>query len=148
MTDTNLEDFLNTPLGAVEKPAVQPPGTYLGTIVKHKLDKRRIGEEEIPFVEFQVKITNAEDDVDPELLAKVDMSNAFAYPRFDLNARGKYQLQNFLLGFFEEAGGGKMGEYLPMLVGKQVVFQVTNKPGKTKDGEDVLYVNYTNTKAA
>ena len=154
MSNPTVDDFLNTPLGAVEKPPILPAGTYMGTIVKHRVDKRRRevnGQQvEVPFVDLQVKVTNADEDVDPELLAKVDLSTQYVYPAWDIDPKGKYALQQFLVGFFEGAGDGKIGEFLPLLVGKQVVFLITHTIGKKPDanGELPLYVNVTKVKAA
>lgn len=149
MADSILDEFFNTPLGEVEAPALLPPGTYIGTVTKHTTRNVKRGETETPRIEFATKILQADADVDPDLLARVDLSAIYAYPGFDLDQRGKFACQNFIESCFPESKGAKIGDYLPMLVGQQVVFKVTHSGG-TKvgdDGKPIIYVNYNNLKA-
>jgi hypothetical protein len=144
MTEKSVEDFLGAKMGTVPKPPVLPAGTYLGTITKHEFVDKKFGAEVTKALRINIKVAQAEADVEEELLAAIDMSRQYVQRDYALDANGHRAFDRLCVTLFgENAEGAGLGEYLPLLVGKSVVFKVTNtrgsKPGD--DGEFPIFVN-------
>jgi hypothetical protein len=155
MTDSSVDDFLNKPLGAIEKPKLVPPGTWLGTIFTHKIELgKKVGKnstETYNSAAVYIRLVQPDKDVDPALLAEFSVKGAPPVTReFRMDAQGQWQFRKFAETFsIPNAAQAPIKALLPLLHNRNVVFMVKHKAGSTPgdDGEIPMFVNISDLKA-
>jgi hypothetical protein len=150
MSEVSIEEYLNTPMGKVPEPPQLPPGDYIGTIMKHEFKKvtpRNTGVESTR-LQLSVKIAQAQENVDPDLLSKLDVTKEYVYPDFNLSdPKGRKALDKFLVSLFgENAEGSGISAYLPLMAQRHVQFGIKHTPGVDKDGNSITYINVNGLK--
>jgi len=141
---------LDTRASDVEKPPVQPQGTYIWTVTKQPIQSTsQSGDWNI--IEFPIVAVQAEDDVDPDELSEFgDLTAArnrisFMFPTDpDKEAdvkRSLYRLKNFLLNtlMIDADEDASIKELLAASVGQQFLASAT-----WRQVEDNTYVDVKN----
>lgn len=147
----DFTSMLDTQVDDIEKPPVQPQGTYIWSVSKSpSQETTKSGEWYI--VEFPVQAVAAEEDVDPDELEEYgDVSSArnrvsFMFPtdpaKENDRARSMYRLKKFLLETLcvEE----ESGDTLNTLLSKAINHQFLGTAAWRVDGDDT-YVDIKST---
>ena len=141
---TEVDDFLNTPMGSVPNPPKLPPGSWAGKIIGYKVGSRKINDEEINVVTLMIRPVQPDKDVDRDLLAGLDYTRMMVSTDYRLDPEGRKRLDRFLAKMFgENKTAAGIGAYLPLLSGKDVYFKITHTEGtkENDDGEKPIFVN-------
>jgi hypothetical protein len=136
---SDVEDFMNTPMGTVPRPPILPAGTYLGTVHSYKTNMRKRDGTEIPVLTLTIKVAEGKDDVDMDLLSKFDLARTYTSMDYWLDDNGRHQVDKLLSAFFgDNKSGMKISDYLPLLTNKPVIFSIKHTSAKSKNDEDQI----------
>lgn len=146
MNQTNFSDILDRAPSEVEKPKPLPAGKYSTVLVGvPRYDKS--AKKQTPFVEFQLKLTAAGEDVDQD-----DLKNALAMPdgtsrrltdivmkhTLYLTEGSAWRLKEFLgdCGFDVDDGDTSMREMIEQTAGRSVDIYIKHTP--SQDGKSIF----------
>lgn len=147
----NFNDALNTKQSEIERPPLLPSGTYRAVVTKvPALDKR--GEYEV--CDFQLKMLEAQEDVDPDALTEYGGLGPTAVARrsFMFNSndeaafkRTLFDLKRFLLDHLQVAGDDNttLKELLNSSVNAQCLAFIRWRPDK--NDPEIQYVEVAKT---
>ena len=134
----DFTDILSKKADSVEKPKPKPVGTYLTTIQGMPAMRTVTSKagEDMPVVDFKLKVLMAQDDVDQDDI-KDDISSwaPFIHSIFLHTEGGQYAFKQFLTVTLDIEGGKKtLGEMLAEAPGKQVLMKLKHEPYVTREG--------------
>lgn len=132
----NYQDLLRVPTDQIERPKPKPAGTYSGIIKEYKFDQSK--KQRTPYCRIVIAAVQPGDDIlaDPDLAAQLagqDLSKWNPHRDFYLTADAMYRLKDLVESLGVDTSGRELGECLPEIKAKSVVFEVTLRP--SEDGE-------------
>ena len=118
--------LLNKSIDDVEAPALLPQGSYMMTITGYSTGESQ--QKKTPYVEFNLKILAANEDVDQEELAKVNnLQDKTLKTQFYLSEDSLYRLKDFLSKAGLEIAGKSFSEVLSEIAGAQIIGIVSHR---------------------
>jgi len=110
----------------VEAPALLPEGSYIMTITQYRTGES--AQKKTPYVEFDLKINEALDDVDAEELAKVkNLTEKTLKTQFFLVEDALFRLKEFCVKAGLPVEGRSFSEILSEIAGSQIKGIVTHR---------------------
>lgn len=149
MSDTSFSSILDKTVDSVDKPKPIPVGTYLGLVDGiPRFDKSTVRKTD--FVEFNVKLLQAKEDVDQSALADVlggkVLQDKSMRRTFYLTEDAVWRLDDFLFNHLDGIPlGTSRKQAISMAPGKQVLLSVRHNP--SQDGTTV-YAEISSTARA
>ena len=146
MTEAGLfEDILGQDISNAQKPKALPVGTYRCQIAKWDLAIADTKNGKVPKLVVQLKVLEAGDDVDADLLAESLPESGLQFKSlkgdFFLDADSIWRVNDFLKAAKVETSGRPLKDALPEMVGLEIMAYTMHNPGK--QGSDVTYNNVT-----
>lgn len=122
----NFTSLLDKRLDDVEAPALLPQGSYIMTIAGYRTGES--AKKKTPYVEFDLKISSAMDDVDQEELAKVkNLQDKTLKTQFYLNEDALFRLKDFCKKTGVPTEGKSFTEILSEIAGAQLIGIVNHR---------------------
>lgn len=122
----NFTSLLEKKLDDVEAPALLPQGSYVMTIAGYRTGES--AKKKTPYVEFDLKISSAMDDVDQEELAKVkNLQDKTLKTQFYLNEDALFRLKDFCKKTGVPTEGKSFTEILSEIAGAQLIGIVNHR---------------------
>lgn len=135
MAAPNFSHLLNKPADAIKKKKPLPAGTYHGIIMGHRFDESR--EKKTPFVEFEIRLQAAGDDISQDDLAAAlegrQLQQETRRQSFYLTDDAMWRLKEFMESCNIASSGRNLNEMLPETTAKPVLVNLTMTPGRTVD---------------
>ena len=142
---TDFQDILNTPLKEIERPKPYPVGSYIA-LVEGLPSFDKVGENQTPCVDFNLRFLSANDDVDKLQLVEAGGINGKAIRhRLFLTKDAAWRLKKFLIDDLQldDADGTKTPtQVINEAPGRQVMITIRHRP--SKDGT-VVYSEIAQT---
>jgi hypothetical protein len=138
----DFKSLLAKPLDDVKRPPAHPAGTAKGRIAAFKFDESRFADKETGLkhgvVNWQVIVDSYDD---PEVQAQFESAKAEfpalgkrTLPReMPISGGNEFVTKSFIEGLGISTSGRGFGETIPEAVGKEVVFEVTQRLDKNDD---------------
>ena len=113
----------------VKRPPPKPVGTYILRIAKapETTESRDKG---TPGLQYTFNYVEALEDVDPELLAEVDLTKGTLRDTFWLTEEAQYRLKEFFEKMGLDIEGKTFAELVPDSVNMEIKAHVTQNPGR------------------
>jgi hypothetical protein len=132
MSEVDFSKLLAKKVDDTKPPPTLPAGTYEGLVEKSEFKTTQKG---AGYVNFTLKLTGAKDDVDPEELKNVNLSQKKLFKSFffdmgeglDWQARSEVELAEFLRSLGISTQGKGYGETIPETQNAPVIIEVTNR---------------------
>ena len=124
----NFASLLNKPADDVKRPVTLPEGTYFGVIQGHEFGES--SQKKTPFVQFNITLSHADDDVDLEGL---EVDNKKVRTTFYLTDESMYRLTDFIKSLGIETDGRTLGELIPQTTGQSVKVDLAKRPNQAGD---------------
>lgn len=122
----DFTSLLEKRLDDVEAPALLPQGSYIMTIAGYRTGES--AKKKTPYVEFDLKISSAMDDVDQEELAKVkNLQDKTLKTQFYLNEDALFRLKDFCKKTGVSTEGKSFTEILSEIAGAQLIGIVNHR---------------------
>lgn len=122
----DFTSLLEKRLDDVEAPALLPQGSYIMTIAGYRTGES--AKKKTPYVEFDLKISSAMDDVDQEELAKVkNLQDKTIKTQFYLNEDALFRLKDFCKKTGVPTEGKSFTEILSEIAGAQLIGIVNHR---------------------
>lgn len=122
----DFTSLLEKRLDDVEAPALLPQGSYVMTIAGYRTGES--AKKKTPYVEFDLKISSAMDDVDQEELAKVkNLQDKTLKTQFYLNEDALFRLKDFCKKTGVPTEGKSFTEILSEIAGAQLIGIVNHR---------------------
>lgn len=122
----DFTSLLEKKLDDVEAPALLPQGSYVMTIAGYRTGES--AKKKTPYVEFDLKISSAMDDVDQEELAKVkNLQDRTLKTQFYLNEDALFRLKDFCKKTGVPTEGKSFTEILSEIAGAQLIGIVNHR---------------------
>lgn len=122
----DFTSLLNKSMDDVEAPALLPEGSYVMTITGYRTGESQ--QKKTPYVEFDLKIQAANEDVNQEELAKVkNLQDKTLKTQFYLSEDSLFRLKDFLSKAGHDISGKSFAEVLSEIAGSQVVGIVSHR---------------------
>jgi hypothetical protein len=122
----DFTSLLEKRLDDVEAPALLPQGSYIMTIAGYRTGES--AKKKTPYVEFDLKISSAMDDVDQEELAKVkNLQDKTLKTQFYLNEDALFRLKDFCKKTGVPTEGKSFTEILSEIAGAQLIGIVNHR---------------------
>lgn len=122
----DFTSLLEKKLDDVEAPALLPQGSYVMTIAGYRTGES--AKKKTPYVEFDLKISSAMDDVDQEELAKVkNLQDKTLKTQFYLNEDALFRLKDFCKKTGVPTEGKSFTEILSEIAGAQLIGIVNHR---------------------
>lgn len=122
----DFTSLLEKKLDDVEAPALLPQGSYIMTIAGYRTGES--AKKKTPYVEFDLKISSAMDDVDQEELAKVkNLQDKTLKTQFYLNEDALFRLKDFCKKTGVPTEGKSFTEILSEIAGAQLIGIVNHR---------------------
>lgn len=122
----DFTSLLDKRLDDVEAPALLPQGSYIMTIAGYRTGES--AKKKTPYVEFDLKISSAMDDVDQEELAKVkNLQDKTLKTQFYLNEDALFRLKDFCKKTGVPTEGKSFTEILSEIAGAQLIGIVNHR---------------------
>lgn len=122
----DFTSLLEKRLDEVEAPALLPQGSYIMTIAGYRTGES--AKKKTPYVEFDLKISSAMDDVDQEELAKVkNLQDKTLKTQFYLNEDALFRLKDFCKKTGVPTEGKSFTEILSEIAGAQLIGIVNHR---------------------
>lgn len=122
----DFTSLLEKRLDDVEAPALLPQGSYIMTIAGYRTGES--AKKKTPYVEFDLKISSAMDDVDQEELAKVkNLQDKTLKTQFYLNEDALFRLKDFCKKTGVPTEGRSFTEILSEIAGAQLIGIVNHR---------------------
>lgn len=122
----DFTSLLEKKLDDVEAPALLPQGSYIMTVAGYRTGES--AKKKTPYVEFDLKISSAMDDVDQEELAKVkNLQDKTLKTQFYLNEDALFRLKDFCKKTGVPTEGKSFTEILSEIAGAQLIGIVNHK---------------------
>lgn len=122
----DFTSLLDKRLDDVEAPALLPQGSYIMTIAGYRTGES--AKKKTPYVEFDLKISSAMDDVDQEELAKVkNLQDKTLKTQFYLNEDALFRLKDFCKKTGVPIEGKSFTEILSEIAGAQLIGIVNHR---------------------
>lgn len=122
----DFTSLLEKKLDDVEAPALLPQGSYIMTIAGYRTGEST--KKKTPYVEFDLKISSAMDDVDQEELAKVkNLQDKTLKTQFYLNEDALFRLKDFCKKTGVPTEGKSFTEILSEIAGAQLIGIVNHR---------------------
>ena len=122
----DFTSLLEKRLDDVEAPALLPQGSYIMTIAGYRTGES--SKKKTPYVEFDLKISSAMDDVDQEELAKVkNLQDKTLKTQFYLNEDALFRLKDFCKKTGVPTEGKSFTEILSEIAGAQLIGIVNHR---------------------
>lgn len=128
MADVDFSKLLAKKADDAKPPVALPSGTYHGFIKGHTFDKSR--EKQTPYVKFDLALTSAGDDVDPDDLTEIELSKKALSVSFYLTESSDYRLTEFLKSLGIKTEGRSFGELIPETINASVLIPVSQRIDK------------------
>lgn len=129
MSTPNLRDLLSRPADNFKAPPPLPAGTYYGTLGQAEFGESR--EKKTPYVRFQVNLMSPGQDIDPTLLAGIDLSRRSQRYDFFLTEDASFRLVEFAKSCNITTDGRSLGELIQELqLGVSVKVELIQVPGR------------------
>lgn len=140
----DFSKLLNKQADQIEKPKPVPPGTYYATVGTHKFGQTT-SEKQTPYVEFEIRLTQPDEDVDEEQFAEFGGqeklgARAMRYT-FYLTDDAEWRLVNFFEALGLGTSGRTLGELIPETQGQALKVTVSHSPNQRQPGE--VFANIT-----
>lgn len=133
----NFQELLKKPVESAKAPVVKPAGTYTGTIKSFTFGES--AKQKTPFCRLTIASVMPGQDVvaDSEMMETIQKWT----PGVDyyLTENALYRLRELLESCDVAVAGKGFDETIPQLVGKGVIFEVTQRPGESQDGTVTMY---------
>lgn len=122
----DFTSLLEKRLDDVDAPALLPQGSYVMTIAGYRTGES--AKKKTPYVEFDLKISSAMDDVDQEELAKVkNLQDKTLKTQFYLNEDALFRLKDFCKKTGVPTEGKSFTEILSEIAGAQLIGIVNHR---------------------
>ena len=122
----DFTSLLEKRLDDVEAPALLPQGSYIMTVAGYRTGES--AKKKTPYVEFDLKISSAMDDVDQEELAKVkNLQDKTLKTQFYLNEDALFRLKDFCKKTGVPTEGKSFTEILSEIAGAQLIGIVNHR---------------------
>lgn len=122
----DFTSLLGKRLDDVEAPALLPQGSYIMTVAGYRTGES--AKKKTPYVEFDLKISSAMDDVDQEELAKVkNLQDKTLKTQFYLNEDALFRLKDFCKKTGVPTEGKSFTEILSEIAGAQLIGIVNHR---------------------
>lgn len=122
----DFTSLLDKRLDDVEAPALLPQGSYIMTVAGYRTGES--AKKKTPYVEFDLKISSAMDDVDQEELAKVkNLQDKTLKTQFYLNEDALFRLKDFCKKTGVPTEGKSFTEILSEIAGAQLIGIVNHR---------------------
>lgn len=122
----DFTSLLEKKLDDVEAPALLPQGSYIMTVAGYRTGES--AKKKTPYVEFDLKISSAMDDVDQEELAKVkNLQDKTLKTQFYLNEDALFRLKDFCKKTSVPTEGKSFTEILSEIAGAQLIGIVNHR---------------------
>nr|DAE38375.1 MAG TPA: Protein of unknown function (DUF669) [Caudoviricetes sp.] len=122
----DFTSLLEKKLDDVEAPALLPQGSYIMTLAGYRTGES--AKKKTPYVEFDLKISSAMDDVDQEELAKVkNLQDKTLKTQFYLNEDALFRLKDFCKKTGVPTEGKSFTEILSEIAGAQLIGIVNHR---------------------
>lgn len=122
----DFTSLLEKRLDDVEAPALLPQGSYIMTIAGYRTGES--AKKKTPYVEFDLKISSAMDNVDQEELAKVkNLQDKTLKTQFYLNEDALFRLKDFCKKTGVPTEGKSFTEILSEIAGAQLIGIVNHR---------------------
>lgn len=122
----DFTSLLEKKLDDVEAPALLPQGSYIMTVAGYRTGES--AKKKTPYVEFDLKISSAMDDVDQEELAKVkNLQDKTLKTQFYLNEDALFRLKDFCKKTGVPTEGKSFTEILSEIAGAQLIGIVNHR---------------------
>ena len=135
----DFDKYLDVDVESIEQPKPLPAGTYFATITKQ--EGREVEYEKgtkTPVITLSFRITQADEDVDPDLLPPGGGNGRIVTRDYRLNdpdKAGQWQLRKLAEETCQlPVKGFKLGDVVKELVNQEVKVHNTPQPSKTEDG--------------
>jgi hypothetical protein len=131
----DFSQLLSRPADSWEKPKPLPAGTYFGTILGYSYQES--SQKKTPSVRYELSVTDVGKDIDVSELVDVDLTKKKFTHDFYLTEGAGYRLVEFVEKMGVSTSGRSTGEFVPDLVGKPVMMEVSKSP--REDDPDSFY---------
>lgn len=122
----DFTSLLEKKLDDVEAPALLPQGSYVMIVAGYRTGES--AKKKTPYVEFDLKISSAMDDVDQEELAKVkNLQDKTLKTQFYLNEDALFRLKDFCKKTGVPTEGKSFTEILSEIAGAQLIGIVNHR---------------------
>jgi len=128
----DFSNLLTKPVDTIERPPVLPAGHYFGSVAKYEFGES--SQKKTPYLRVHVQLHSPDADIDPESIAKIDLSKRTLRSDFFLTEDALYRLKDFLISCEVKTEGRTLNEVIPEIINAQVKAQVTITP--SQDGSD------------
>lgn len=129
----DFSTLLSVPTENVERPVPMPAGTYQGIIKKYTLGET--SGKKTPYVRFTIGQISAEDDVDAEAIATMDLSSKELEADFYLGPKSNFRIVDLAASCGQVTEGESIGSLIEAVVGQPVLATVEQRP--SQDGTRV-----------
>lgn len=140
MSDVNFTELLSKDIESAERPKPLPSGTYRLEITGHEFGTS--SQKGTPFVQFNFKVVEPGEDVDPEDLDDVkEWQKRTLQDKFYLTEAAMYRLREFMekrLGL--DCTGRTFDQNVPETHGCEVEAFLKQTPSQ-REGDDSVYTN-------
>jgi len=140
----DFKKLLSKPVDSIHRPPEPPPGTYYGTVVGHKYKeapwKNKVTGEPEPQVEFTIRITHWDADVDDEVANAANAKGKLVYSAFSIDDGQEWPLKMFLDALGIVTPGQTLDATIPQTTNASVMFtlaQRIDKKDPTREFRDV-----------
>jgi phage-related protein len=128
MADVDFSKLLAKKADDAKPPPVLPNGTYHGFIKGHNFGKSR--EKQTPYVQFELSVTSAGDDVDQTELVGIELSRKNLSITFYLTENSDFRLTEFLRSLGIKTEGRSFGELIPETTNAPVLISISQRLDK------------------
>ena len=130
----DFKKLLSKPVDSIKPPPLPPAGTYYGTIVGHKYREapwanKTTGEKE-PQVEFAIRITHWDADVDDVEANAANAKGKMVYSAFSIDDGQEWPLKMFLEAAGVTTAGQTLDATIPQTTNAAVMFTLTRRVDK------------------
>lgn len=130
----DFKSLLRKPIDSVVKPKALPAGTYRGRVKTFEFKESK--EKKTPFVQFNVQVVSATDEVEPDSLAGIDLSKKLLRKDYYITDDALWRLREFIESVTGPIpSGSTLDEYLPQTLHADVLVAVTQRLAQDGSGD-------------
>jgi hypothetical protein len=133
--DLNFTEILSMQLEEIEAPQILPVGTYLCAVDGQPDRTQQVGPNQTHCIDFNLKVLQAQPDVDQAQLAEVINGGALSdrkiKHRMFVTDKSKHRLKKFLVEDLGVDSSMSVSEALDAAMGKQCYVKLTHQASKS-----------------